>query len=167
MEYILLGTIVGLKGLDGTVKVAVEDNIIPKTNTKVKIGYSLKYSEEYTIDNYKITTSKYNYLKLKEVDNIDKAKRLIEKAIFIADNEFEISSNSKDYSLEMGYKVLDCKTGEPIGTAIEIIPNPGNDLILVETPNGEFFLPFIELFVKKIDHEKKTIFVELIDGLIE
>ncbi|MFN3270848.1 MAG: hypothetical protein ACK42G_09685, partial [Candidatus Kapaibacteriota bacterium] len=78
MELIFLGTIVGLKGLDGTLKVATDEDILPKQNAKVKVGYSVKYSQEFTILDYKITNSKYNYLKLVEINGIEEAKKLIE-----------------------------------------------------------------------------------------
>lgn len=166
MELIFLGTIVGLKGLDGTLKVATDEDILPKQNAKVKVGYSVKYSQEFTILDYKITNSKYNYLKLVEINGIEEAKKLIEMGVYLSEDDIIVDNTKKDYPNELGYSVIDFKTGEEIGIAVEIVPNPGNDLILVKTESGEFFIPFVDVFVKSFDEKEKKILVELLDGMI-
>lgn len=167
MGYLFLGTIVGLKGLDGTLKIATDSDISPKANSKVRIGYSLKYSQDFTVAQYRTTSSKYNYLKLKEIEDLEEAKKLIEMGVFVAENDVDVVSQLKEHPEALGFKVIDIKTGEQIGIALEIISNPGNDLILIQTQQGEFYLPFIDVFVKHFDDQNKRIFVELIDGIID
>jgi ribosomal 30S subunit maturation factor RimM len=165
-DYLFVGTIVGLKGLDGTLKVASDDDFYIKSNAKVRVGYSLNFSEEFTLLSYKITSSKYNYIKLLEIDNIAKAKKLIEKGVFAFEQD-TIRTKNEAIENSIGYQVIDIITEKVIGTALEIVPNPGNDLILVSTEQGEFYLPFVDAFVKKFDNEGKCIYVELIDGMIQ
>ncbi|MCX7908023.1 MAG: hypothetical protein N2560_00685 [Ignavibacteria bacterium] len=167
MSYIFVGTIVGLKGLNGTLKVAAENEVVLSSSLKVKVGYSLQYSEEFTVLEYKFGTSKYSYLRLVEIDNIISAKKLVEKGVFV--NVLDVSNNfvTEDYSKDLNFDVYDVRSGKFLGKAISIIPNPGNDLILVVTENGEFFLPFVDAIVKKFDKMEKAIFIELIDGLLE
>lgn len=167
MNYIFLGTIVGLKGLDGTLKVASDEDIIPKPFSIVKIGYSLSFSEEFTLVNYKLNTSKYNYLKLKEIDNIETAKKFVEKGVFVSQDDILNDLNTQKYDEELNFKVIDVNSGCVIGNAVAIIPNPGNDLILVETSKGEFYVPFVDAIVKKFDRKQKTIHIELLEGLFE
>lgn len=167
MDYIFLGTIVGVKGLDGTLKVAAAEDIIPKPLSIVKIGYSLNFSENFTLLDYKVNTSKYNYLRLKEVDSIEIGKKFIEKGIFVSEKDILNPIDKQDYDEELNFKVIDINSGKIVGIAIAIVPNPGNDLILVETSKGQFYLPFVDAFVKRFDREEKKIQIELIDGLLD
>lgn len=166
MDYLYLGTIVGLKGLDGTLKVNSGDSLYINPGAKVKIGYSLKFSQEFTVAEYKETLSKYNYLKLLEANNIEKAKKLIEKGIFARECDVLQDSPEDKFESTINYKVVDIYTGKVIGKAIDIIPNPGNNLLVIASKNGEFFIPFVDVFIKEIEHSSKTIYIEQIDGLI-
>ncbi|MFN3305888.1 MAG: ribosome maturation factor RimM [Candidatus Kapaibacteriota bacterium] len=166
MDHIFLGTIISLKGLDGTLKVDQDEPLCIKPGAKVKIGYSLKFSQEFTVVEHKLTSSKYNYLRLLEANNIEKANKLIEKGIFVRD--CDVLQDSPKYKLNSttNYNVVDARTGKVLGKAIDIIPNPGNDLLVISSKNEEFFIPFVDVFVKKIEHSSKTIYIEQIDGLI-
>lgn len=167
MEFLFLGTIVGTKGLNGTLKVEPETNVSIKENAIVKIGFSLRYSEEYTIEKYKTTHSGYNYLKLVGINSIDEAKALIEKGVFVHEKFVEDIEKDDLYQILSGYEVIDASSNSRVGTCIGKVENPGNDLILVKTPKGEFFIPLVEMFVKFIDNKGKKIFVNLISGLLE
>lgn len=166
MDYIYFGTIIGVKGLDGTLKVEQDETLHLIPGAKVKIGYSLKFSKEFTVVEFKETSSKYSHLKLLETNNIEKAKELIEKGIFAKESDISQDRSNDDFESTMNYKVVDINTGKFIGEAIDVIPNPGNNLLVVSSENGEFYIPFVDAFVKKIEHFSKTIYVEQVDGLI-
>lgn len=167
MNYLFLGTIVGLKGLDGTLKLDANCEMLPKPLSNVKVGYSLRFSENFTLLEYKTGPSKYCYLKLKDVSTIEIAKKLIEKGVFVSQNDVARDDEDSLYEQALNYSVIDINTGNIIGEAISIIPNPGNDLILVKTGKGEFYLPYVDEIVKKFDRSENTIYVDLIDGFLE
>lgn len=167
MDYIFFGTIIGTKGLDGTLKVDQVEPLSIIPGVKIKIGYSLKFSQEFTVVEYKETSSKYNYLKLFEVNNFEDAKKLIEKGIFVKESDITEVRPKDKFESSMNYKVVDSNSGKVVGEAIDIIPNPGNDLLVISTTNGEFYIPFVKAFVKRIEHSSKIILIEQIDGLLK
>ena len=66
-----------------------------------------------------------------------------------------------------GFKVI-LENKKLIGTVKEIIQNPGQDLLIIISPEGkEILIPFHKDFILHIGLKKKTIMVELPEGLTE
>ena len=167
MEFIFLGTIVGTKGLNGTVKVEPETYVTIKENSIVKVGFSIRFSQDFTVEKYKTNQTNYHYLKLAEINSIDEAKGLIERGVFVHRQFLEDIDKNELYQVLSGYDVVDLSSNSKVGICIGKIENPGNDLILVKTSKGEFFIPFVDIFIRSIDTKGKKIFVNLISGLLE
>jgi 16S rRNA processing protein RimM len=67
----------------------------------------------------------------------------------------------------VGFKVIS-QTKNLIGTVKEIIQNPGHDLLRIISPEKrEILIPFHEDLIKGFDKRKKTIIVELPEGLTD
>lgn len=56
-------------------------------------------------------------------------------------------------------------TGELLGTLIEVLKYPANDIWIVEGDRGRLMLPAIRDVIKKVDIPGKRVEVELLDGL--
>lgn len=55
---------------------------------------------------------------------------------------------------------------ENIGTVINVVENPANNLLRVQEADGKkYLIPFNERFIKDVDLEKKIIYIEEIGGL--
>ena len=67
----------------------------------------------------------------------------------------------------MDMEVVDMKNNETIGRVTDIFETAAHDILVVEDEKSEAMIPDIDEFVKKIDFDKRTIFVELIDGMRE
>jgi 16S rRNA processing protein RimM len=67
----------------------------------------------------------------------------------------------------LGFKVVS-QNKNLIGTVTELIQNPGHDLLRIISPDKkEILIPFHEDLIKGFDKRKKTIIVELPEGLID
>jgi 16S rRNA processing protein RimM len=64
-----------------------------------------------------------------------------------------------------GFMVHDLEKGE-VGKIVGFSHNGAQDLLLVETPKGEFALPFVDAFVEKIDYEARLVRMDLPVGLL-
>ncbi|MDP6055070.1 MAG: ribosome maturation factor RimM [Candidatus Latescibacteria bacterium] len=70
------------------------------------------------------------------------------------------------YVFEMiGSKVVS-EEEKTIGVVREVISMPANDIIVVDTPDGELLVPAIQDVVLKISPEEERIVIRLIPGLI-
>lgn len=56
---------------------------------------------------------------------------------------------------------------ETIGKIVKFSTNGAQDLLVVKTKDGEFDIPFVEAFVKKIDYNAKFIDMNLPEGLFD
>jgi 16S rRNA processing protein RimM len=167
-EYILSGVITKTKGYKGelyilNVPTAIE-NI--KENVTVKIGYSLNFSKDYTLTSFK-RYQKGATVRLTEINSDKEGKPLKEKGIFVDVNDINKKENKYiDHEL-IDCMVIDNKTNQEYGKIIDVMEMPANDVWLMDYNNLEIPIPVIEDVIKKVDIDKKQIFVELIDGLLE
>ncbi len=56
--------------------------------------------------------------------------------------------------------------GQSVGTIIDVINLPGQDLLAVKSPNGEVLIPFVHEIVPEIDLENKRITITPPPGLL-
>jgi len=76
-------------------------------------------------------------------------------------------SARSDHNDLTGYKVT-LSNKSILGTIGEIINNPGQDLLKIISPEKkEILIPFHEDFIVRIDKKKKTIVVEIPEGLTD
>lgn len=105
-------------------------------------------------------------IKFEDIDTEADAKQLLKKEIY-APNSFLPSEEGEVHEHEiLGFMVIDQKSGE-IGEIEEIISHPTNTLIRIEQGERDILIPFQDAFIKEIDKEKKTLRVDLPEGLLE
>lgn len=167
IELVFIGTIVGIKGLDGTLKVETQDDYEIETNSKIFIGYSPKFLDEYLVKKWKTTFKKYSFIKLYGVNSVQQGKNLVEKGIFV--NPDTLKKLSPNFALNIlnGYAVVDVSTGSKIGVVVGIRPNPGNDLIIAKIDGKEVLIPLVKEFIIKVEKEKKLVIIKSIEGLFD
>ncbi|ANH82683.1 16S rRNA processing protein RimM [Niabella ginsenosidivorans] len=105
------------------------------------------------------------YLKLEDIAVPEKARPLLQKEVWLSEDDFKrYASKSSPISL-LGYTVKDGK--QVLGTIQEIIEQPHQLLCRITVQGREVFIPLHEESLKKIDHRYKNITVSLPDGLLE
>lgn len=66
----------------------------------------------------------------------------------------------------IGWKVIDQEKGD-IGTIASVIDYPAQALFQIMNNDKEILIPVIDQVIKKVDREKKIIFIEAPNGLID
>lgn len=64
-------------------------------------------------------------------------------------------------------KAIDIDTDEELGTIVDIFETAAHDILVIESSKCEVMVPDIDEFVKKIDFDKRVIYVHLIEGMKE
>lgn len=168
LSKLYLGTIVSPHGYEGKVNVRDIDTDIPgvKIGVKVLIGFSEKFSKEYTVEYWRQTSSKA-VAKFKEIHSDKETQSLMEQGIF-SDRDAVMFDETLPATHELvGATVFNIATGEQIGSVIEYWSLPANDVILVKTHTAQLPIPLIDDIVKRIDMSTMRIEVDLIDGLMD
>jgi len=165
---IYLGTITGLRGFKGEMKVTHLDieNLNLPDGTEVYLGYSANFSNKYKIRKWR-QTRKQAKLEIFGINSDDKAAEFIENGIFIDESVLRnISPEANILSDYIGMKVYDCDNNKFLGNVVDYWELVANDVFVVEGIS-QFNVPNIAEFVKIIDNKKREIYIKIIPGLID
>lgn len=166
-EYFNIGKIVAVHGLKG--ELLLKHELGKKTSLK---GLQAIFIEEkknafipWFVESTKIKSADEIYIKLEGVNSREAAARLSQKKIWLTEIDFKkFTAKSSPASL-LGYTVFN--TNESLGEILELIEQPHQLLCRLEVQGKEVLIPLHEDSLKKVDHKKKQVLVELPDGLLE
>lgn len=167
MEYKYIGTIVATRGYSGEMKVSdLQLGLIDiKDDTKVRIGYSLNFSREFTLKKWR-QTHKSAKVELAGIKSDKDASDLIESGIFVREKDILESKYTANSAHKLiGYKVINFETDEYFGEIEDVMENPAHEIIVVNTGDSFIPIPFVKEFIKMTDHTKKEIQVKIIEGI--
>ncbi len=164
-SLIRLGKVVNTVGLKGELRV------YPYTDYKEKfeeLPYILIDNKNFPIESVRYVKS-MAVIKLSGVDNIETAEQLKEKDVFIIRKDAPALPEDTYYVKDLiGLKVED-EEGKILGTLTEVTLGAAQDIYMVQLDreNRMFPIPAVSEFIRKIDLEKGTITVKLIEGLMD
>jgi len=107
------------------------------------------------------------YVKLQDVDTVEKAAELAGLEIYLPLEMLPKLSGNKFYFHEMpGFKVVDAAFG-PMGTIEKVLEYPGQAIFQIMLNGKEVLIPIKDEVIERLDRRSKTIYVKAPDGLIE
>lgn len=157
----LIGVIKGTHHLGGTVKISTIydfiENLIGEKVILEKDGNIILV----TLKNVKGIVNGRALLDFEQIQNLEDAKKLISYKIYVRKDL--ISDFEEIEESIIGYNVYD--KDKYIGEVTDIIETAAHEILEV---NGEkeILIPFIDVFVLKIDDDKRIIYTDLIEGMI-
>lgn len=168
MNYKYIGTISGIRGFNGELILSdcPDWKIKISKEVKIKIGFSEKFAKTFTLKSLN-SNKGFGSLIINEVQSDIEAIKFKEQGVFVDEESLE-SDNKKVFAGEFNnYKVINDENNQLIGKVIEYWEMPANDCILVRTDNGDLPIPFIPEFILEINKRKKSIYVKVMDGLMD
>ena len=166
-EYFKIGKLVAVHGLKG--EVLLKHELGKKTSLK---GLPAIFIEEkkdsflpYFIESTKIKSDGEIYLKLENINTREAALKLSAKKVWLPDACFKKFAAKSAPASMLGYSIIHNK--EVLGEILELIEQPHQILCRLEIKGKEVLIPLHQETLKKIDHTKKEVIVELPDGLLE
>jgi 16S rRNA processing protein RimM len=134
--------------------------------TQLNIGFSEKFNKPYILEHWDNRQNKV-IIKLVGVNSDKDALNLKDMGIFVDDSL--INSDDESYYVDdlIGCRVFDNKTNKELGIIKDVLIMPANDVWIVDMPEGELPIPYIEDVVKKVEIDSKIVSIELIDGLMD
>lgn len=166
-EYFKIGKIVAVHGLKG--ELLLKHTLGKKTSLK---GLKAVFIEEKTnsffpwfIESTRIKSDEEVFLKLENVDTREAAIKLSRRELWLAAPDLKkFAAPTAPVSL-LGYTIVQGK--KKLGEILEIIEQPHQLLCRTMIDGKEALIPLNEEFLRKIDHRKKEVLVELPEGLLE
>lgn len=166
IEYFKIGKLVAVHGLKG--ELLLKHTLGKKTSLK---GLETIFTEEkkgsflpWFIQTARIKSNDEIYLKLEQIDTRESAFKIAQKEIWLPEADFKKFAAKTAPSSLLGYTIIN--ESETLGNILEVIEQPHQLLCRLKVKEKEVLIPLHEDFLKKIDHRKKQVVVELPDGLL-
>ena len=169
MEYLEIGRLKKPYGLQGDLRISIEDQFwsdILKTEVlfvEIK-GQKIPYFLEGIKDGTEIL------VKFEDVDNKETASRLSNKLLFLRSTDIS-SETAEQLSFEaqlpewIGY-VIWTEDGTMVGPITDLIDMPMQVLAAVNYNNKELLIPMVEEFIVEIVSTEKKLIMSLPDGML-
>lgn len=166
-EYFNIGKLVAVHGLKG--ELLLKHALGKRTSLK---GLQAIFIEEkknsflpWFISATKIRNEQEIYLTLEGVTTREAAQNLVQKLAWISEADFKKYAARSAPSSLLGYTIIN--DGKSLGNILELIEQPHQLLSRLEIKGKEVLIPLHPASLKKIDHKKKEVVVELPDGLLD
>jgi 16S rRNA processing protein RimM len=166
-EYYNIGKFAGAHGLHGELLLVHE--LGKKTSLK---GLQALFVEEkkgsfipWFIESTKIKSESEIYIKLEGLNSREAAIKLGQKKIWMPEADYKKFASKSSPAGLLGYTILNNK--ESLGEILEVIEQPHQLLCRLEIQGKEVLIPLHEGSLKKVNHSKKEVLVELPDGLLD
>ena len=169
MEYLSVGIIKDSFGLDGTLKVYCTTS---QSSKRYKTGNMVFLNNPQTNEKneQKVQSFRhsglFDFVKLEGINNPEDAKALKGYEILVIKNRNDLEKGSYFYSDLVGCTIID-KNKKEYGKVTQVEEYPAQLTLRVKCKNGkDFFIPFVQAFIKDVDIENKQITAEIIEGLL-
>lgn len=162
-----LGYVLKTHGVQGEVTFVldVDDPSIYTTLESVFIEINGKLVP-FFIDKIQVLKDKA-IVKLEDINSLQKAQSLVGNGLYLPlGNLPELEEDQFYYHEIVEYLVVDEKLGN-LGKITNVYEMPHQDLIAMQYQEKEVLIPITDEIVTGIDHDKKELYVELPDGLLE
>jgi 16S rRNA processing protein RimM len=165
---VAVGRVIGAHGLKGELKV------VPLTDWPDRIGeirsVYLSAGRGETGGLFEIEkvrgTPKVLFVKLHGIEDRKQAESLTGHDLRIRRSECAALPENAYYIFELKGLAVETADGGKIGTVVDILRLPAQDMLVVRRKREEILIPMVKKFVRKIDIPSGKITVEYIEGLL-
>jgi 16S rRNA processing protein RimM len=170
MEYLRLGTVVRPFGLDGVLRIR---SLTSFPEERFSLGAEMTLLDETSGKRIPVTVKSLRvdgdtlFVGFEEIKSVEEAEAVRGYFVEMDKSKAPLPKGYYRYSDLVGCKVVDDE-GHPLGEVTEIMTNcPTPNLRVRRDVGKDFFVPFVmDEFVKDIDIEKKTITVNVVEGML-
>lgn len=165
-QYISIGRFAGTHGLKG--ELVLHHSLGKKTSLPGLTTLFIKDKTENFIPWFVETIQEKNqtevYLKIEGCNTKEEARTLIQKEVWIGEDDFKKYASPTAAINLLGFTILE--NNKILGIVEEVIEQPHQVLCRITLQGKEVLIPLHEATLQGIDHKKKTIRVLLPEGLL-
>ncbi|MGB3007630.1 MAG: ribosome maturation factor RimM [Chitinophagaceae bacterium] len=166
-EYYKVGKLVAVHGLTG--ELLLKHELGKKTSLKGLQAFFIEEKKSsfipYFIETTKIKSEEEIYIKLEGINTREAAIRLTQNQVWLPEADFKKFAAKTAPASLLGYTIIN--KNERLGEILELIEQPHQLLCRLEIKGKEVLIPLHEETLKKVNHTKKEVIVELPDGLLD
>lgn len=166
-EYYKVGKLVAVHGLTG--ELLLKHELGKKTSLKGLQAFFIEEKKSsfipYFIETTKIKSEEEIYIKLEGVNTREAAIKLTQNQVWLPEADFKKFAAKTAPASLLGYTIIN--KNERLSEILELIEQPHQLLCRLEIKGKEVLIPLHEETLKKVNHKKKEVMVELPDGLLD
>jgi len=171
----LIGSILKTHGFEGALVISVENSINTESienciNKKEFVFINIDEIQVpfFITEKIKVLSNKSILIFLDDIFNDNQAKKYVNSKVFVENDCFDKKSETKLQINDnfIGFSVIDVNLGF-IGNIFDFINIPANPLFVIKNKDKEILIPINNDFIIEIDDNKKSLKIELPDGLID
>lgn len=161
-----IGQITKPHGLKGELSMNFDDDIFDRADCPYLICEVDGLLVPFFIEEYRFKTDSSALVKFLDIDSSEQAQQLVGSTVYF-ENKFIEEGAEDEVSLNyfIGFTVKDGDTR--VGTITDIDDQTENWLFVIEHGDDELLIPAHEEFITDIDHQSRTITMDLPNGLID
>nr|WP_307774549.1 ribosome maturation factor RimM [uncultured Cetobacterium sp.] len=167
MDLLSVGRVSGTHHLKGAIKVSSNiDGIEVLEGNKVIIELSSGETKVLTVKKVAPMVGNKWTMEFEEITNKTDAG-LIQNGVIKARRDLlGIQEDEFLANDVIGMKAI-TEEGESIGEIVDVYETAAHDIYVIEDDEYETMIPDVDVFIKKLDFEKREIIVSLLDGMRE
>lgn len=162
-EYIEIGRINNTHGIHGEMKVEIWSDDINEFLSLTSVYNENK--EEIKIESSR-RADRIAVVKFSGISSPEQAAKLKGKCIYAKRSDLTLPEGRYYICDLLGLPVYNFETNEKIGEVCDILEKPASFVYTVKTENGEFMVPDVDEFIKKVDIND-GMYIKVIEGLID
>lgn len=154
-------------GVKGEISFNFTDDIFDRTDEcEYLVGMVDGILVPFYIEEYRFKTDTVALIKFEGVETSEQARIFTGMEIFFP-KEFAVESEGLSWSYFVGFQVFDVRYGI-LGVIAAVDEATINTLFVITQMDGnELLIPAQEVFIVDIDHQKRSIKMDLPEGMIE
>jgi 16S rRNA processing protein RimM len=167
IKNILLGRIIKVNGYEGAVTVRLEKTFFAKIPPMESVFLEIEGRPvPFFIADLEYSGADLLKLKFEGYNSVDKISEFTGCRVFLTTG-ISMECKVDDINYLLGYNII-ISDDILLGTIKEVIPNPGQLLLNVQSKMGkEILIPFHEHFIVSIDSKNRNLVMDIPEGLTE
>ena len=162
-EWINIGKIVNTHGIKGELRILSD---FEKKDTVFQIGFPIyigKEKRKEIINSYRHHKN-FEMIQYQNITNINEVLEDIGLSVYIKREDLNLKK--EEYLLHdlIGFQIFESEKN--LGKVVDVVYNKAGILLAVRFKQKSYYIPKNEAFIKKVDIEKRIIFVQNAQGLI-
>lgn len=150
-------------GVKGEVSFQFDDDIFDRTDADFLILELDGILVPFFIEEYRFRSDSLALMKLEGIDTQERARELTNCEVYFP-REQQGDEENLSWAAIIGFTVIDEQTNTPVGTIASVDDSTEN--VLFELEDGTL-IPASEDLITNIDTKKRTITIDLPEGLLE
>ena len=165
-EIFSVGQLLKTHGLKGELCFRFDTDVFDTKNADFFVLETEGIFVPFFIEEYRFRSNKTALVKFEGVDTVEQARKLSHLLMYLPNSFFEAENEIDTIRYFTSFNIQDTNLGH-VGKIISVDETTENVLFVVERNNDEVLIPATDDFILNIDEEKRVIYMNLPEGLVE